>query len=342
MGSNGRLPFCGWMLALIAVVSQCAAGDDPEPDLTPLTSEAPSQDAPAAMVNGEAIPVGEVELAVANVLQGRPVNATALTQLRAEVLDQLIDRVLIMQMLNKSGEAVPATTITKAVDDVKEQAEKQKVDFAKTLADRKLTEAQFREQLAWQINWSKYVQEHVDDAALKAYFQSHQKDFDGTEVRVSHILLRPDGNGSVAETEQLKKMVAKLREQIESGKMKFEDAALRYSAGPSRRNQGDLGFIPRQGLMLDAFAAAAFKLEPNQLSEPVVTPYGVHLIKTTEIKPGRKTWSEVKEQLKAPAAQALFEKIAAAERRKANIEFSGNVPHFKPGTKELAGAASDK
>lgn len=330
------------VLALGTAVDMHAAGDNPEPDLAPLESDSRSSAAPAAIVNGEPITVGQADSTVANVLQGRPVNASSLAQLQAEILAQLIDRALIMQMLTKSGKIAPATTITQAMEQVKKQAADQKVDFAKMLAERKLTEDQLREQLAWQISWGKYVQERLDDAALRVYFQAHKRDYDGTEVRVSHILLRPDGAGSIAETEQLKKMVAKLREQIESGKMKFEDAALRYSAGPSRRKQGDLGFIPRQGLMLESFAAAAFKLEENQLSEPVTTPYGVHLIKVTDTKPGRKTWLEVKDQLKGPATQELFEKVAAAQRQKANIEFSDKYPHFEQGTKQLVGAANDK
>ena len=312
------------------------AADDPEPDFsqTPTVTEA-SSDEVVATVNGEPIKFGAVSDAVKGVLQGRPANPATLPLLQAEVLSQLIDRALIVQKAKKSGKTLSDEQIDQALEQVKKQAEEKQIDFAKSLASRGLTEQQFREQLTQEMQFANYLQKAVTDSVMRKYFEDHKIDFDGTEVRVSHILLRPDGGGA-AETERLKKIAGKLREQIESGKRTFEDSAKQLSAGPSRRKGGDLGFIPRQGLMLEPFSAAAFHLEKGKISEPVVTPYGVHLIKVTEVKPGQKPMSEVKEQLKAPVAQEVFKKLANGEREKAKIEYTGKCPHFKPGTRELA------
>jgi parvulin-like peptidyl-prolyl isomerase len=219
---------------------------------------------------------------------------------------------------------------------IKAQATEKKIDFEKMLSEGKISEQQLRDQIAWQIGWGKFVERELTDARLKSYFDAHQKEFDGTELKVSHIVLRPDGQDSPQEATRLKEMAGKLRQQIEGGKMSFEDAAQRYSAGPSRRNGGDLGYIPRRGLMLEPFAAAAFQLQEGKISEPVLTPYGFHLIKVTGNKPGIKIWAEARDQLKAPATEELFEATAASERQKAKIEFTGKYPHFEPGTKELA------
>lgn len=333
---NFRGGIAVWTVVLPLVGSTCPAvgGDDPSPDAEPTTASSP--DVVAATVNGEPITLGSVNDAVQSVLQGRPVNPTALKQLQAEVLAQLIDRALIMQMLEKTGRTTSSQVVNQALEQVKKQAEEKQVNFAKMLADRKLTEEQFREQLAWQINWSKYLQSVLTDEALKAYFEAHRREFDGSELRVSHILLQADSVGSPAENERLKKMAEKLREQIIAGKIQFEEAARRYSAGPSRHKGGDLGFIPRHGLMLEPFAAATFKLSKQQLSEPVISPYGVHLIKVTADNPGQKVWSDVKEQLKGPAGQQVFEQLAAKERKSGRVTFTGKCPHFKPGTRELA------
>jgi peptidyl-prolyl cis-trans isomerase C len=323
------------LLLLPLLLGIAVAGNDPEPDLTPRAPADRSADI-AATVNDESISVGTVKEMVDEVLQGRPVNAAALARIQAEVLSQLIDRTLILQMLKRSGKALPETAISLAIEEVKKQAKAQKVDFARMLADRKLSEQQFRNQLVWQLNWAKLAQAELTDSVLKAYFEAHKHEYDGSEMRVRHILMRPDGNGRLKETERLKQQVGKLRSLIESGTFSFEDAAKKYSAGPSRRKGGDLGFIPRNGLMLEAFSAAAFKLEQGQLSEPVVTPYGVHLIQVTEVKPGRRLWIEAKEQLRAPAAQERLEKLAAKERAQANVTFTGKIPYFRPGTRELA------
>ena len=55
----------------------------------------------------------------------------------------------------------------------------------------------------------------------------------------------------------------------------------------------------------------------------MATPFGVHLIKVVEVKPGVKKWSDVRDQLKPVAAQSLFQEVAKEERKKAKIAFSG-------------------
>ena len=68
--------------------------------------------------------------------------------------------------------------------------------------------------------------------------------------------------------------------------MTFADAAEKYSAGPSRAKGGDLGFIPRHGIMVEPFARAAFVLAKGEISPPMATVFGIHLITVTDVKPG--------------------------------------------------------
>ena len=67
----------------------------------------------------------------------------------------------------------------------------------------------------------------------------------------------------------------------------------------------------------------------------MITSFGVHLIRIADERPGDKQMSDVRDELRGPAAEALFDELAARERAKAKIEFSSGVPHFKPGTREL-------
>jgi parvulin-like peptidyl-prolyl isomerase len=328
-------------LALVVVVAFLAlphflfAAEDPATESAKPSTPPATREGTAATVNGEAIPLSKIDEAVRAAVQGRPVDEASLKRLQAEALAQLIDQALIIQMLTKGGQMATDTEVQQAIENLKKQAADRKVDFAKVLADRRVSEEQLRTQIRWQLTADRFIQKSLTDAALKSFFDANKRDFDGTELRVSHILLRPDDTNTPAEIERLTKMAAKLRERIESKTIGFEAAAERYSAGPSRRRNGDLGFMPRNGLMAEPFAAAAFKLMEGQLSEPVVSPYGVHLIKVTGAKPGTKGWEEVKDQLKPQAAQRLMENITAAERKKADIQFTGACPYFKPGTREL-------
>jgi parvulin-like peptidyl-prolyl isomerase len=151
-------------------------------------------------------------------------------------------------------------------------------------------------------------------------------------------LLRPESAGQ--SIEQLAQLAEKIRQGIESGKITFEQAAARFSVAPSRTKGGDIGAFPRRGVMHDAFAKAAFELEPGQVSKPVATPFGVHLIRVTNIKPGTKQWTEVLDEMREPASVELFRSMAETELKAAKIQFAANAPHLDPATGQLVTPAA--
>lgn len=89
-----------------------------------------------------------------------------------------------------------------------------------------------------------------------------------TEVRASHILVKTENEAN------------ELLDKINSG-ASFEDLAAEVSLCPSGSAGGDLGFFPR-GVMVKEFEDAAFDMEKGQVSKPVQTQFGWHLIKLTD------------------------------------------------------------
>lgn len=102
--------------------------------------------------------------------------------------------------------------------------------------------------------------------AAGGYFNPN---LDVREVRASHILV-----SSRKEALQLKK-------EIKNGDITFEDAAMQYSQCPSGRRGGDLGYFNRKQ-MVQSFADTAFDLKIGEISDPVGTKFGWHIIKTTD------------------------------------------------------------
>ena len=92
-----------------------------------------------------------------------------------------------------------------------------------------------------------------------------------SEVRASHILVKT------------KDEALKLKNDIENGKISFEDAAKQYSSCPSGRNGGDLGYFSK-GQMVKPFEDAAFSMKKGEISEPVQTQFGWHLIQLTDVE----------------------------------------------------------
>ncbi len=90
------------------------------------------------------------------------------------------------------------------------------------------------------------------------------------QVRASHIL--------VSSLEEASRILLELRKGIE-----FEALARRNSSCPSAEKGGDLGFFSK-GQMVKEFEDVAFSMKAGEVSKPVKTQFGYHLIKVTERK----------------------------------------------------------
>jgi parvulin-like peptidyl-prolyl isomerase len=288
-----------------------------------------------AKVNGRAIFDLEVDRALTALKAAAPAAEKSDTALRAAVLNQLIDRRLVESALEQAHQAVTPEEIDIELTRLKTELARSKQTLDQFLNKAGQTESLFRAELAWQLTWQHYMKQHVTDEAIETYFKAHHRELDGTELRISHILFRPMAAGDEAAVATLVKEAADVRRQILAGEIKFVEAAEKYSAGPSRQKGGDLGFIPRHGVMVEPFARAAFALAKGEISPPVATVFGIHLITVTGEKPGEKKLAELRDAVRAALAEQLYNDLAARERPKAKIEFVGNAPHYKPGTTEL-------
>ena len=310
------------LLAMLVVCARAAAQEQPAGEKFPV----------AATVNGTPIYVGEV---IGLLKQMRQVNAgtnvnDARTQ--AEALQQVIFRRLVVQLFELEGGYFTDEQVQERLDALAEQVKAENQTVEQYAARLGFPVETLRNDAKWDVGWNHYIERNLTEQ-LENYFEANRKDFDGTQVRASHILLRPERANETSE--QVRQRAARLREAIESGKISFEDAAKRFSIGPSGATGGDLGFFPRYGVMFEGFAKAAFALDKGQISEPVLTPFGVHLIRVSEINPGTKQWTEALDQLRVPTAAGMFERLAEQQVEAAQIEFSGLIPYLDPKTDEL-------
>lgn len=130
----------------------------------------------------------------------------------------------------------------------------------------------------------------VSDEEAQKYYDEHPDQFTEPEkFQLSHILVSDD----VTSADTLKKIEADLA----SG-ASFDAVAKELSLCPSASQGGDLGFVGK-GQMVPEFETAAFALkEPGEISKPVKTSYGWHIIKLVEKKPASKhEFEKVKSQI---------------------------------------------
>ena len=137
-----------------------------------------------------------------------------------------------------------------------------------------------------------------DDAAVKAVYDAKKGQFN--ELKASHILFKATTESQVQEA--LKK-AQDLRVKLTAG-ANFTKAAEELSEDPSvKGNKGDLGWF-KSGQMLKPFEDAALALKVGELSQPVRTAFGVHLIRLEGRR--ERSFDEVKEELRAQVARERF------------------------------------
>lgn len=122
----------------------------------------------------------------------------------------------------------------------------------------------------------------VTDAEARAYFDKNKDEFE-RPGRAWLSVVRIPRTVSAADTAAVRARLVQLRDEIAGG-AKFDDVARRESADSvSGANGGDLGRGGR-GRFIPEFETAAYALRPGQLSQPVLTPFGYHLIKVDDRK----------------------------------------------------------
>jgi peptidyl-prolyl cis-trans isomerase D len=147
------------------------------------------------------------------------------------------------------------------------------------------------------------------EAQLQKFYQERASQFTVPEERrARHILIQIPQGADEATVKKAKAKAEALLKRIRAGES-FEALAKADSDDPGSAKQGgDLGFFGR-GVMEPDFEKAAFALKVGEVSEPVLTSFGYHLIKLEEIRPAkRKSFAEVKDELRAQFRQDAAER----------------------------------
>ncbi|WP_275976089.1 peptidylprolyl isomerase [Geothrix oryzisoli] len=169
----------------------------------------------------------------------------------------------------------------------------------------------------------------VDDATLKAGFEARKNDF--IEFKARHILFKAEGDTQAQEATAKAQL---LRERLVKGQ-DFAKAAEELSEDPSAKgNGGDLGWF-RFPQMQKPFSEAAATLKPGEISQPVRTIYGIHLIKLEGRR--EKRFEDVKEQLAKEISDDRFN--ARAQERLEQLRKRANGGDLAAAAKSLGSQA---
>jgi peptidyl-prolyl cis-trans isomerase C len=280
----------------------------------------------AARVNGQAVSTTEVAAEFRLAFDEAKISAADKPRLMRATLDQVINRRLVLAHLTKTSQAASKADIDLELAQFEKELKAQNLTLAEHAKKVGLTPEDIRRALAWKLSWKRYCEKHLTPQNLEKYFQQHRRDFDGTQLHVAQILFKLPPDADAATVSATKDKAAKLRQEIGGdqgpvAKEKFAAAARKYSESPSRDDGGDIGWIERHHPMPEEFSRTAFALKPAEVSQPLLSPFGVHLITVLEDKPGPKSWKDVEDDLRPATIAYLFRWLADKERTEAKIEY---------------------
>lgn len=191
--------------------------------------------------------------------------------------EQTLQELLNEKVLSKKYKVTDAE-VNQKVDEIKGQAGAnfQMLLMQNNIKDEKELKKIIKSQLLMEKAASKDVK--VTDKELKQYYDNYKP-----EIKARHILVKDE------------KTALEVKKKLDAGE-KFEDLAKKYSTDTgSAQNGGDLGWFG-PGKMVPDFDKAAFALKVNEISTPVKSEYGYHIIQVTE-KKEKKSFDQMKKQM---------------------------------------------
>jgi foldase protein PrsA len=228
-----------------------------------LLSACSAEDKTLVSTNGYSIKKGELDTK----LEAMPV--------AKQVLHSMVQQDLVFQYAKDHNIDVTAADIDAKIADIKSRLSDQQLSDA--LKQQGMNQQDLRDLMQEQIIVKKAVDATipVSNAQMAAYLAKNHALLDTPkQVRARHILV------SSLPTAQM--IEAKLKAGGD-----FAALAKQYSSDPGTKDKGgELGFFT-QGAMVKEFSDAAYAMKPGQISQPVHSPYGWHIIEVEEIKPAQ-------------------------------------------------------
>lgn len=233
-------------------------------------------------------------------------------------IDTLINVKLLNQFLARQGLKVSEEKIDADIENIKRELKANGQDLATALINSGNEMDDVRKQLAFRQQWIAYVDQKATDNELRRFVNSNRDLFDGTQIKPSHILLKVPENASAQDKAKVRARLAQIKKDIESNKYTFAEAANKFSEDENKTegDGGDIGYITRNQGILEEFANPAFKLKVGQISDPVETLHGYHLILVTDRKPGQPFKLEQQQQLARTLYAAELQKQILIDARK--------------------------
>ncbi len=209
--------------------------------------------------------------------------------LERQVLDNLIQGRIQLQLAARAGIRVDDETLNRAINNIAAENKVTLSEFRQIIEADGYSYQQFREDIRNEITLNQLRQRQVENriAVTEREIDNYlaNREFQGdveAEVRIAHILLALSEDAPAAEIERVRQAAAGIRQALAAG-ADFAATARRVSDGGNAGNGGDLGWR-KMAEVPTLFAEYIPDLGKGDISQPIRSPSGFHLIRITDIK----------------------------------------------------------
>lgn len=322
-----------------AVVKDTASNNPVTPPITAIPASATSGtmvNAIAAVVNDEVITLyhinREAQPLIRDAEKKTPLDASARTQIRQNVLERLIEKKLVEHKIRELNIKVSEEEIRQAIDDVKKQNNMASQEvLVSALANQGLSFEQYRTQLQEQIEKLKLVSMEVrskilvGESEMRGYYDENRAKYTEDEsFRARHVFFRTSEKSQAETIKHAMTTALMVLAEAKNGK-DFSELAKTYSEDPAARQDGGNLGVFKKGEMQPELESAIMNMKPGEVSELVYTPSGFHIVKLEERiagkpKPFESVKAEIEEVLFRKKSEERFSQWAKELRNKASVD----------------------
>ena len=299
--------------------------ETPPPPPAPVASDEPPEpstpalDRVVASVDGDPITMREVKDFAAE--RGQPIQTDdfASSDAAKAAVKALIGEKLLEQEVKKYDDKVDDAQIDKYIQQLRQDKHMSDAEFRAQLQASGISYDELRKRARIDIERAMMIEQEVrakidvPEADIKAYYDAHKEDFTITKERLklAQILIALPPNPTAAQVSAAQKKADMIRARAAKGD-DFGELARVYSDDESRSNGGELGWFAPSDVM-DQILVAVKPLKPGEISAPVRTSHGIHIVKLEEHEvPGVEPLNDVK----APIRAQLIDQQSGAQLQK--------------------------
>ena len=222
------------------------------------------------------------------------------------LLNSLIDRELIRQFLKRRKIVSDQELVDREFQRIQMLIEKRGGQISEILSELALSEESVKSLLELEVAWRTYITQTLTESRIMRFWTTNREKFDGTEIEASQIFLKISKDDSEEQVNRVRAKLEDLRSQIASGKMTFADAARLHSESPSGKQGGNLGTFEYYGRVAEQIAEAAFATSIGEMSQPVRSQFGWHLVFVNARHPGDLSLEDARPQVVKALSKVLW------------------------------------